>query len=348
MASFDFREEREKLDKELSSLLRVAIYAHLDIDGMSSAALLSRILALHNVMISKIMPTNYEDFGKKIKETSDVIILDLDLKPENVSAFPITTKLIVLDHHNVYNYSFLYFNPKKKYPDAYIPCAAFIYYLYPDVLADYDWLAAIGTISDAGGSSNSDLILNTLRKYNLIAGKDPNFFDTKLGELAEDLNYLITLNGRKGSEQVYDILVHSNSLSDLINNSLLKTYAQKGKEIMNYLRRDFEQRSEKHGSLYIYEISSKFKRFSSTLATTLAFEKANSIIAIVNKVSGSLYRINMRSSVENINLNQLIDALNKEKLISSGGGHPKAAAISLSPDKYLLVKEFIIKYLGTI
>ncbi|MCW1293336.1 MAG: DHHA1 domain-containing protein [Candidatus Parvarchaeota archaeon] len=332
LLELDFSDQREIIEKKLNEWNYATILAHLDIDGMTSSALLSKILRNKNIRF-RVYPTNYEDFNKPINY-KNVIILDLEVK-EPYSANILDKNAIVIDHHNINPIEITLVNPKQKYP-YYLPTSGHIFALYKEALEKEDWKAAIGIISDAGGKEWKEFIEKVSNYYNLNIGKDEYFFDSDLGKMAEKLNSLITLHGRRGALKVFFKLSTSKTIEELEKDKEIQSNYEKASKILNELKIDFEKNKIEEGRVLIYNIDSKYKRFSSTFSTSTAFENKNKVLAIYYKLNDEVYRFNIRSQVENLDLQEFLKI--NTNMIVQGGGHKGAVGVTVKEN---MVKEFI-------
>jgi single-stranded DNA-specific DHH superfamily exonuclease len=302
---------------------------HLDTDGITSAALVSKALDKIGKKIVGYRPTNYEDFkGLDLSAyPANVIVCDMQIRKENMEVFS-GKKLCVIDHHelNAEN-SFPYVNPKMWGDMKYRPCAFVVYQVFKQHLKGDEWIAAIGTVGDSGGKDNREFLLETSKNIGAIPGKDEYFYDTDFGIAAEMIGDMTTRYGRTGAEEALGIVLLSNSMRDILSNQRLLSAKKTVDTELKRLRETFKSDAERPlNNLILFELDPKYRRYSSTLITSLSFDKEyyGNILVFITKIKDNLLRLNLRANGVDIKLPEILREI-FQKIPGEGGGHDKAS-----------------------
>ena len=328
-----------------------SIFYHLDGDGTTSAALLTKVLSSLGKNIVHYRATNYEDFKKlDVSEyTKNIIICDINVKEKELAIFN-KNNLCVIDHHElIHAGGFVYLNPKMWGDETYTPCSLVVYRIFQDLLKDWDWIAAVGTVSDSGGKENKDFIAETAAKNNVKMGKDDYAYDNDFGVCASGIGAIINLYNRNGSDEALGILISSKSLEETLKNERLVSADKQVQQELNKLIEQFEAHKEVHGRVIFFDMDPRKKRYSSTLVTILSFNEKynNSILIFITKINDKLVRINARASqVEGISLPAAFREVFKT-IKGTGGGHDKAAAASIEAKDEEAFKKLLLNELET-
>ena len=325
-------DKKEAIDRIISFVKEndnfLLIY-HLDTDGITSAVLVSIALSRLGKTISSYKPANYEDF-KDMDISSypnNVIVCDMQIRKE---ILPVLNgkRLCIIDHHELDTSSTQnYINPKMWGDMSYRPCALVAYLVFKEFLSEEEWIAAIGTVGDSGGKDNRDFLLEAAGKAGVAIGKDEYLYDTEFGTAAEMIGDMTTRYGRAGAEEALGILLISGSLKDILENPRLMSAKKTVDVEIKKLKEAFELHAEKPlKNLIIFELDPKYRRYSSTLITSISFDKKyyGNIIVFMTMIKDGLLRLNLRANGVEIRLPEVLREI-FQKIKGEGGGHDKAS-----------------------
>lgn len=341
--------ETETIIRYLKENDSFSIFYHLDGDGITSAAIITRTLEKLGKTVNGLRPTNYEDFenGIDLSEfNQNLIICDMQVW-EKVLPELKTKNLCIIDHHELIDHQGMtYINPKMWGDLRYTPCALVTYRALEKLSPELDWVSAIGLVSDSGGKENSAFLRAVAQKYNVNLKDDEYLYNNDFGVAASMLNSITLQNGRIGAEESLGILLSSNSLHELLNNQRLISVNNHVKAEVEKIKASFEHAKENYNdTIFFFDVDPRKKRYSSSVITPLSLDKMyyGKVLVFMTHINGDTLRINMRSNGLNIKLPDVLREVFK-KIKGNGGGHNSAAGASIRPsdkDKFksLFVEE---------
>ena len=161
----------------------------------------------------------------------------------------------------------------------------------------------------------------------MAIGKDEYLYDTEFGTAAEMIGDMTTRYGRAGAEEALGILLISGSLKDILENPRLMSAKKTVDVEIKKLKEAFELHAEKPlKNLIIFELDPKYRRYSSTLITSISFDKKyyGNIIVFMTMIKDGLLRLNLRANGVEIRLPEVLREI-FQKIKGEGGGHDKAS-----------------------
>jgi len=344
-------EKRGDLLKFIDTDRELSVIYHSDVDGVVSAALIAKSLKIIGKEISMLVPANYgemDDIENKVN--GKVIFLDMKVPREIYSRF-INRGLCIIDHHEMLTEDidrFLYINPKMWGDYKYTPNSFIVYKLFENELKDYDWLACIGLISDAGGKENQEFVKATAKRYDIKLGDDEFMFDNKLGKAGDIINSLIIYHQKTGAKEALNLLIDMKSLDDIYNNEFLSRVYKKVNNKIKMLLDKFETFSEIYDNIYFFELEREYGKYSSTIATILGLNEKyrGKIIVIVKDIDDENIRYSIRANGLDIDLNSIVKRILKN-IPGEGGGHNKAIGLMIKKIDKERFKQAFIKEVKT-
>ncbi|MBD3361556.1 hypothetical protein GF358_02060 [Candidatus Woesearchaeota archaeon] len=359
--------KKQKLVKEFKDFIssitkkdRVAVIHHTDPDGVCSGVIASKLVRrirkkkidLRLNQKGNVHHITGETLRKlKAKKINKVIITDLsvDESPEGIKKLSKFAKIMIIDHHPVYNnlksdnVVFI----KSSLISNIVPvryCAAKLTYdlgsLVTD-LSDLDWMAASGAIGDLATAPFKPWLNKVMKKYNINPNKD--LFKTKLGKVAILISSAESFD-TKNVKLCYDIVYRAKSPQDVLN-SRLKVFRKKIDDELQYYIRNIRKFAEIHSELdlIIYEIKSKYN-IKSPLCTLLGIKYPRKTILTVSKKNGKI-SISARRGDCNVAVNELLENAVKGIPDSNAGGHVPAAGAVIPKKYYKKFKKRVINLL---
>ncbi|MEK6947799.1 MAG: DHH family phosphoesterase [Nanoarchaeota archaeon] len=276
--------------------------------------------------------------------------LSLDAKIDKLKKLEKYSEVLVIDHHK-FSVDFnsnktLFIHSEfinKDLDGSKYPASKLCYDLFSKMInvVEFDWLSAVGLVSDMGYKSWAYFVIDVQNKYHLNKDDDP--YRTEIGKTAA----LIKLS-KETDEDIditFDIVYNSNSIFDVLNNKVLLDYKKKSEEELN-IWINKRNNVEVHGDLVIYEISPRYK-INSTLSTILSFQyfPNKTVILIVSNDDKDIIEINARDQRGIIKLNEFLRDLVQDLPNSTAGGHiPAAGARIRKEDLKIFKKRLIEKY----
>ena len=319
---------------------KICLVFHIDADGICSAYIIAKVIerikgelpclyALSSTYVNK-------NLRAKLKDYDLVIFTDLavDSHPEAIREIAETSKVIIFDHHelthNLNGPNVKHISTKME-TKRYYPCSYQVYnYFNKEMdLSDMDWIAAVGLIGDTGAKLYKNFVESTLKKYGMKKCKDPNYFDTELGEMAIIIGAARVYNKTKGALKALKILLECESPKEFWEKTeLLQKWRNKIQPYLDKNIKEFEKEAEKCKDVLIKRIKDPKYNIGSPLSSILSERYPNkTIILVVDK--GNIAKVHARSKVRNL-VELLSKATSGLKNVSCGG-HKQAAGASIEP-----------------
>ena len=306
---------------------KIAIISHIDLDGITSAVLASKI-------IGKIDYLRFIDYRSgALKETvlelkknkiKKIFILDLAVEnKEDISEMEKFAEIVIIDHHpfekDLNSEKTVFIKAESEYP-----AAAICYYLFSKMQQIPSWIAALGIIADKPHVYNKKNNADVFGDFNLEKDK------INLWKQVSDLNLSIIYF--KGSEKkVYDLINESKELANL---NKFDKYSRIVEEELELWRGRFEKEKEVFGSLVIFQIEPKYL-VNSILINELSVQDSGKTFVFISAKKGNEFlSISGRSHGKDVDVSALLRSAIVGIKNSTAGGHVKAAAARV-PAKFL-------------
>lgn len=340
--------------EKISPKDKIAIIHDTDPDGLCSAVIIAKtIKRLKETKITLLETLEEKTINKKLQDKlkkekiTKLIILDISLDQDTKTLEKLSKKIdiLIVDHHKIYS--------KKKIKNTllikpqlisnippYRYCTAKLAY---DLcsrnadITDLDWLAATASIADIAHEPWKDWLNQVFKKYKIRKKKD--LFKTKLGQIASMISSAEVLN-RKNIAKCYEILYSAKLPKQVFIKFLIKTKKIVDKELKKLIKKF--KKSEKHNSLYIYEINSLIPGIKSPLSTILGLKYPQKTIIIISK-QGRKVKVSARRGDKKVAVNNLLETAVRGLPESNAGGHIPSAGATLRITDYLLFKKRLIE-----
>lgn len=316
----EFREFLNKITPEDNCI----IFTHVDLDGISSAFFLEKILENQNKNLVEIKFLDYNlnlrdelAIELKQKKISKVFICDLGLDSSHLEDFEYLRRefdVFLIDHHPLNNSV-----EKKNILKTHLfDCASMIvYFLAKDFfdVEEWDWLLCATMFSEFSYNKTENFEFMQ-KRYPLITLDNlslsvPGIIGRKI------FNALVYY--KSDIKKVYEIVKNKNleELDDI--NQIIE-------DEINFHVEKFSNEAilNKEKSIYFYELDSKFQ-IASVVATLISKIKPESLILILEKEKNN-YKISGRNQGGNFNVGEIMIKAVSNLEGAKGGGHPPAGA----------------------
>jgi len=330
----------------------VGIIYDFDVDGITSCALLIKLLEERGVVVRKFAASPRPSFERNpafelVKYYPDIAILDISLTKEDVERFK-DLHVLNIDHHE----SGLQRSTKNvriwKHKGAYTPTAKMVFELAKKMSKTFDahdWISAVGVISDFGGPWHTKFVEDVHKKYNLDKGGDNKFFDSKLGEIAKVLNAVRTAGDITRASVAVKAVLECDGPHDFFEarnpkiKLIYRLYTKIQERIESELER-FKNKAQRSQNRILFMLKDQHYNIRSTLSTMLSARLESKTIAVAEIRNTGYIHISLRSRSENIL--DIIDAV-KKQMDATGGGHKSAAALTIKEEDLGAFKEIYLK-----
>ncbi len=338
--------------KWLKQAEQIAILYDFDVDGITACAIVMRMLERLGKKAEKFVASPKPSFERNpafdlVKGMGNIIILDISLKKEDAQYFK-DLNILNVDHHET--------GMKKSSGEVvvfknrgdYRPTAKMVYDLGMKMFKDFDendWIASAGVISDFGGPQNREFIQSVHNKYGFSFGKsDDKFFETRLGEIAKVLNSIRTAGDITKAGVAVKALLECDNPKEFLESRnpkiklLYKSYEKIQSTIDHELER-FEKKAKKNKGRELFYLNGQKYNIRSTLSTIIS-AKHEQTIAIAEKRNTGYIHISMRSRNEDVL--GIIEEV-KKKIEAAGGGHKKAAGLTIKEEDLEEFKKIFLR-----
>lgn len=334
----------------------VTILHHWDMDGISSAVLISKVLEetrgklAETVKIPGERAYHLEEDDLNLIENSDkLIILDFNLKADELEEVreERNVDILVVDHHSFdripEKVSFV--NPRSEDAEVYVPCSK----ICLDIAAEFgiaeenNWIAGLGIIQDFGVDSCIELFEKLEEDYKKYLPNELNqenlAKDCEYGRYSSVLNIKPYRDSEHYSKLAYQALMNSKDIMALEAQEeyrqVYEVYLEMQDEF-NELMENYEEEREidRDNMVIFFEIESEFN-ITSSIATNMSTKTPEWIHLVIQK--GEKINVSARCQSGRVDLGQLMKDSLPEGSRSEGaeaGGHRKAAGASFRK-KYL-------------
>ncbi|MEK6881736.1 MAG: DHH family phosphoesterase [Nanoarchaeota archaeon] len=243
------------------------------------------------------------------------------------------SEVLIIDHHLVtqdWN------SDKTTFLNIQDYCAAYICYcLFSKIqdLQEFDWLAALASVSDWAYFKNQNFMKSVFKKYgdDFVVDDRGIRKSGKLWDIQWILN-LALIYFFKDLKRVYDSI--SSNFGDIGD---LEEYTEKVQEELDFIVRRFEKQKEKIKYGFFYEYKSKFD-LGSIVINVISGEHYNDLI-ITAYLDKEFYKISARKQDGEINLVEYLRKMFHGLDVPTQGGHFKAAGGSIGKEDLEIFKE---------
>ncbi len=327
-----FSREAKALKELVNTHKRVLIIADTDVDGITSASMLSRWLEdtgkEHSVVF--IDRDQLNDVVKRVDRNTLPVIMDIRITKDH----SIPEKTVVIDHHEPEKYTGFHINPWLKKDvlnvEPYrVNTSMIVYYLTGRENDDY--LAVIGNVADKGDGPHSEgLRKKVFQKY----GKEV------IEQAIKNIGVLEHTD-EVTPEDVHNVVKYSTSPKDIAFNNRLKQLSDK---ISNEIEKHLRGAGEDEDIIIYKVIESPFKKIKSPVSTILASRFPEKVVVIGQK-EGNVINYSLRfSSAERYGVHMGNIAKEAASLFGGkGGGHPPAAGLKVPAEKEEAFRNWIIR-----
>ncbi|MEF8880317.1 MAG: DHH family phosphoesterase [Candidatus Nanohaloarchaea archaeon] len=349
--AIDFIEDCKDKDK-------VKILHHWDMDGVASAAIISKILRSErggeadNVSMPLERAYHLSDEEKEnLRDFDKLIILDFNLKADELEELNEFIDVLVVDHHDFDRKPGVSFvNPREFDEDVYIPCSK----ICLDIAAEFDienklrWIAGMGVIQDFGVDSCPELFEALEEDYEKYLPEELTQEELakncEYGRYASVLNIKPYRDSRHFSDLAYQALMKSDDLMELEAleeyRKVYEVYLEMQDEFTEMVENYEEEREiDREKMVIFFEIDSDFN-ITSSISTNMSTKTPEWIHLVIQK--DDEVNISARCQSGRVDLGNLMEASLPEKAVEEGaeaGGHRKAAGASMPVQYYQEFKQ---------
>ncbi len=336
---------------------RVAIFHHNDCDGICSAVLAAKIVErMRNKRIDMRLNTEpgrvviTQDHIRDLRKSNitKLIAVDccIDQEPKTVREVEKFSKILIIDHHRIYNnvtsIRTIFIKPQmlyKKEDGAQYCVSKFLFDISPISISDLDWISAIGVIGDMNHKRWETFVNTVSKKYKLRQNKD--IYKTILGKLALLIGYAAVL---KEQEAAFWKVCSARKPAELLK--LLKEYNIVEREI-DYWVRNYKKLAEFHPkqNLVFYEIEPKKYIIKSIVVSRISRLHPSTTVIGTQIKNGEVTFTAIRQDYK-VKMNDLLEKAVEGLSNAEAGGHIPAAGGVIRAEDLAEFKKRIIKILS--
>lgn len=331
---------------------KVKILHHWDMDGVASAAIISKILKnergveAEDVSIPLERAYHLSDEEKEnLHEFDKLIVLDFNLKADELEELNEFIDVLVVDHHDFDRRPDVSFvNPREFEADVYVPCSKICLEIAEefDMEDEVRWIAGMGVIQDFGVESCPELFEELEESYDKYLPEELTQHELakncEYGRYASVLNIKPYRDSHHFSKLAYQALMKSGDLLELeaqeeyrqVYEVYLEMQDEFNKMVENY---EEEREINRDKMVIFFEINSEFN-ITSSISTNMSTKTPEWIHLVVQR--DKEVNISARCQSGRVNLGELMEESLPEEAVENGaeaGGHRKAAGASMH-DKY--------------
>ncbi len=331
---------------------KVKIMHHWDMDGTASAVLISKILEDYrgkpaddvSIPLERVYHLSEEE-KKQLKDFDKLIVLDFNLKADELEELNEFIDVLVVDHHEFDRKPGISFvNPREFDEDIYVPCSK----ICLDIAAEFGlddelrWIAGMGVIQDFGVASCPELFEKLNEEYDKYLPEELTqeqlAKNCEYGRYASVLNIKPYRDSRHFAKLAYQALMNSEDLMEIEAQEeyrqVYEVYLEMQDEF-NKMVEDYEEdrEIEREKMIIFFEINSEFN-ITSSISTNMSTKTPDWIHLVIQK--DEEVNISARCQSGRVDLGSLMRESLPEKAVEGGaeaGGHRKAAGASF-PRKY--------------
>ncbi len=329
----------------------VLILHHWDMDGSSSAAIISLILEEsrgRGADFVGIPEGRKHQVGSKAEEKirdegfERLIVLDMSVPADRIDELKdrLDVDILVIDHHDFDKNpdNAVLVNPRKDDPDAYIPAAKLCNDISKKFGLDLDWIAGLGIVQDFGVEKAVGLFERLKKLY-------PHYFPQNITQeaMAKNCRYgtyssVMNIKPYKDTDRcaklAFDALVNSKGLKYLESHESYQELYTYYKEVSNEIERvreQFDEEKEVHEEekLVFFRFESPH-HINSSLATQISVDEEDWIF-IIARVEGDNVNVSSRCQSGRVDLGALLQQSLPDDAgeDAEAGGHRRAAGASM-------------------
>lgn len=333
----------------------VTIIHHWDMDGISSSAIISKILEkLRNKPAEEVtIPAERsyhltEKDRELLEDTDKLIVLDFNLKADELESLgdEFSLDVLVVDHHTFDREPEVDFvNPRKFDADVYIPCSKICIDIAEEygLVDDLRWVAGLGIIQDFGVESCPELFEELEENYRMYLPEELSqqqlAKNCEYGRYSSVLNIKPYRDSKHYAKLAYEALMNSEDLKELeaqeAYRKVYEVYLEMQDEFNSAVKNYEEEREiDREKMIIFFELESDFN-ITSSIATNMSTKTPDWIHLVIQTKGG--INISARCQSGRVDLGRLMQEALPEEAKEDGaeaGGHGKAAGASMEP-KYL-------------
>ncbi len=331
---------------------RVVIVHHWDMDGISSSAIISKILEdLRGKPAEEVtIPAQRsyhltEEDHKLIEDADKLIVLDFNLEADELEELNKQLDVLVVDHHSFDRKPEVSFvNPRDENEDVYVPCSK----ICLDIASEYGledelrWIAGLGVIQDFGVDSCPELFEKLYEDHEQYLPK--NLTQEELAKNCEYGRYSSVLNikpyrdSKHYAKLAYEALMNSKNLLELEAQEeyrkVYEVYLEMQDEFNDAVE-DYEEEREidRQKMIIFFELESDF-HITSSIATNMSTKTPEWIHLVIQRDENEI-NVSARCQSGRVDLGDLMQKALPEGSHEKGaeaGGHKKAAGASMKPE----------------
>ncbi|MFB6175216.1 MAG: DHH family phosphoesterase [Candidatus Nanohalobium sp.] len=363
--------EKENLDPAVEFLREteenedVEIIHHWDMDGTSSATIISKILEKSRGREADLVTIPEErayhleeDDRQKLEDKDRLIVLDFNLEADELEGLKeeYDLEILVIDHHSFGRApeGIPFVNPREENADIYVPCSKICLDISEKfgLRDELRWIAGLGVIQDFGVDSCPELFEELEDKYEKYLPKELN--QQQLAKNCEYGRYSSVLNIKpyRGSKHfaklAYQALMNSEDLKELeaqeAYRKVYEVYLEMQDEF-NKMMEDYEEDREinRDKRIIFFELDSEF-HITSSIATNMSTKTPDWIHLVIQK--DEKINISARCQSGRVDLGKLLQEALPQEAKEEGaeaGGHRKAAGASMKLEYYDEFKENFVE-----
>ncbi|MFB6209868.1 MAG: DHHA1 domain-containing protein [Candidatus Nanohaloarchaea archaeon] len=333
---------------------RVVIIHHWDMDGISSSAIVSKILEQERGKPADEVTIpdqrSYHLTGKDhelLEDADKLIVLDFNLEADELEELEeeFDLEVLVVDHHSFDRVPEVKFvNPRTEDSKVYIPCSK----ICLDIAAEFGieeevrWIAGLGVIQDFGVDSCPELFEKLEEDYKKYLPEELNqeqlAKNCEYGRYSSVLNIKPYRDSKQYSKLAYQALMNSEDLMELEAQEeyrqVYEVYLEMQEEFNEAIENYEEEREIDRDKMTIFfDIDSDF-HITSSIATNMSTKTPEWVHLVIQHDEEEI-NISARCQSGRVDLGKLMqEALPEEakKEGGEGGGHRKAAGASMKPE----------------
>ncbi len=341
---------------------KVKILHHWDMDGVASAAIISKILRKErgreadDVAIPMERAYHLCDEEKEALQDFDkLIVLDFNLEADELEELNEFVDVLVVDHHDfdrVPDISFV--NPREFDADVYVPCSK----ICLDIAADFGledelrWIAGMGVIQDFGVKSCPELFEALEDDYEKYLPEELTQHELakncEYGRYASVLNIKPYRDSRHYAKLAYKALMNSEDLLELeaqeeyrqVYEVYLEMQDEFNKMVENY---EEDREIDRDKMVIFFTIDSEFN-ITSSISTNMSTKTPEWIHLVIQK--DDEVNISARCQSGRVNLGEVMRESLPDEAVEKGaeaGGHRKAAGASMDLEYYDEFKQNLLE-----
>ncbi|MFB6144043.1 MAG: DHH family phosphoesterase [Candidatus Nanohaloarchaea archaeon] len=332
----------------------VLIVHHWDMDGISSSAIISKILEELRgrpadevtIPVQRSYHLTEEDM-EKVDSADRLIVLDFNLGAEELEELDSREDLevLVVDHHSFEDEPDVHFvNPRAQNSDAYIPCSMITQEIAEEfgIGDETRWIAGLGIIQDFGVENCRELFEELDPEYDrYLPGKieqEELAKNCEYGRYSSVLNIKPYRDSEKYSRLAYQALMNSGDLKELeaqeeyrkVYEVYLEMQDEFNDAVENY---DEEREIDRDKMIIFFDLESDF-HIRSSIATNMSTRNPE-WIHLVLQIGEERVNVSGRCQSGRVDLGRLMQEALPEEAVEEGaeaGGHEKAAGASMKKE----------------